>query len=185
MLKSILLESRETKEDWVFSLLKISSFLFAGRTLRPESFQERWVSFLKVFELWRPSLPSVYHYWSYTMRNYLTYFHRHHLRLKKENKSIYILTSIIDRNCNFGVGNLQFNVHSLLRSSLRLFEDSNRKGSVIIQGLEELTVHNKHEVYKILKQGTDRRRTACTQMNIKSRLISSKLKQPPCLESPR
>lgn len=36
----------------------------------------------------------------------------------------------------------------------RLFEDTTRKGSVIIQGLEELTVNNKHEVYKIMEKGS-------------------------------
>lgn len=51
----------------------------------------------------------------------------------------------------------------------RLFEDTTRKGSVIIQGLEELTVNNKHEVYKIMEKGSLKRITAATLMNAHSR----------------
>lgn len=51
----------------------------------------------------------------------------------------------------------------------RLFEDTARKGSVIIQGLEEVTVHNKQEVYKILEKGSLKRTTAATLMNAQSR----------------
>lgn len=51
----------------------------------------------------------------------------------------------------------------------RLFEDTTRKGSVIIQGLEEVTVHNKQEVYKILEKGSLKRTTAATLMNAQSR----------------
>eukprot|EP00051_Salpingoeca_urceolata_P000106 m.32823 g.32823 ORF g.32823 m.32823 type:complete len:1042 (-) comp10167_c0_seq1:14-3139(-) len=50
-------------------------------------------------------------------------------------------------------------------SKLRLFEDSARKGSVVIQGLEEVTVHSKEEVYSILKKGAEKRRTSETLMN--------------------
>lgn len=39
------------------------------------------------------------------------------------------------------------------------------QGSVVIQGLEELTVSNKNEVYSILERGTARRQTAATLLN--------------------
>lgn len=51
---------------------------------------------------------------------------------------------------------------------LRIFDDINRKGSVTIPGLQELTVENKNEVYKILKKGAERRQKACTNMNAQS-----------------
>lgn len=54
----------------------------------------------------------------------------------------------------------------------RLYEDATRKGSVIIHGLEEVTVHNKNEVYKILEKGSEKRQTAATLMNAHSRLLS-------------
>lgn len=53
----------------------------------------------------------------------------------------------------------------------RLYEDATRKGSVIIHGLEEVTVHNKNEVYKILEKGSEKRQTAATLMNAHSRLF--------------
>lgn len=53
----------------------------------------------------------------------------------------------------------------------RLYEDATRKGSVIIHGLEEVTVHNKNEVYKILEKGSEKRQTAATFMNAHSRLL--------------
>ncbi|XP_032682727.1 kinesin-like protein Klp61F [Odontomachus brunneus] len=53
-------------------------------------------------------------------------------------------------------------------SKIRLYEDATRKGSVIIHGLEEVTVHNKNEVYKILEKGSERRQTAATLMNAQS-----------------
>lgn len=53
----------------------------------------------------------------------------------------------------------------------RLYEDATRKGSVIIHGLEEVTVHNKNEVYKILEKGSEKRQTAATLMNAHSRLV--------------
>ncbi|XP_071477175.1 kinesin-like protein KIF11 [Diadema antillarum] len=52
---------------------------------------------------------------------------------------------------------------------LRIFEDSARKGSVVIQGLEEVTVHSKDEVYAILGKGAAKRQTAATLMNAHSR----------------
>ena len=51
---------------------------------------------------------------------------------------------------------------------LRIFDDSNRKGSVVIPGLEEVVVKNKNEVYKILRKGTERRQKAATLMNAQS-----------------
>ncbi|XP_062499722.1 kinesin-like protein KIF11 [Corticium candelabrum] len=53
-------------------------------------------------------------------------------------------------------------------SRLRLFEDPVRKGSVVVQGLEEVTVHSKEEVYRILQEGTQKRITAATLMNAHS-----------------
>ncbi|KAL0275976.1 UNVERIFIED_CONTAM: hypothetical protein PYX00_003666 [Menopon gallinae] len=52
--------------------------------------------------------------------------------------------------------------------SLRLYEDSMKKGSVIVSGLEERTVHNKNDVYAILEAGNLRRQTAPTLMNAQS-----------------
>ncbi|UYV78321.1 KIF11 [Cordylochernes scorpioides] len=51
---------------------------------------------------------------------------------------------------------------------LRIFEDSNHKGSVVIQGLEEISVNSKEEVYSILERGSARRQTASTLMNARS-----------------
>ena len=42
------------------------------------------------------------------------------------------------------------------------------QGSVVISGLEEAVVQNKHEVYNILKKGSQRRQTASTMMNATS-----------------
>ena len=46
--------------------------------------------------------------------------------------------------------------------------NSHPKGSVVISGLEELTVHSKNEVYSILERGRIRRQTACTLLNAQS-----------------
>ncbi len=40
-----------------------------------------------------------------------------------------------------------------------------QQGSVLIQGLEELVVNNKNEVYSILEKGALRRKTAATLLN--------------------
>jgi kinesin family protein 11 len=53
-------------------------------------------------------------------------------------------------------------------TKLRIFEDSARKGSVVIHGLEELQVHSKDEVYSILELGRARRQTAATLLNAQS-----------------
>ncbi len=42
------------------------------------------------------------------------------------------------------------------------------QGSVVIQGLEELTVHSKNEVFAILERGRARRQTAATLINAQS-----------------
>ena len=65
---------------------------------------------------------------------------------------------------------------------LRIFEDAARKGSVVIQGLEEVTVHNKDEVYNILEKGAAKRKTAATLMNAHSRLVTTSLFAPKKLE---
>ncbi|KAI8497740.1 Kinesin- protein 11 [Branchiostoma belcheri] len=49
-----------------------------------------------------------------------------------------------------------------------LYEDTSRKGSVVIKGLEEVQVHNKDEVYSILEHGSAKRQTAATLMNAHS-----------------
>ncbi|XP_076181595.1 kinesin-like protein Klp61F [Ptiloglossa arizonensis] len=51
---------------------------------------------------------------------------------------------------------------------IRLYEDTSKKGAVIIHGLEEVTIHNKNEVYKCLEKGLERRQTAPTLMNANS-----------------
>lgn len=43
------------------------------------------------------------------------------------------------------------------------------QGSVIIQGLEDIVVKSKDEVYEILERGASRRQTAATLMNAFSR----------------
>ncbi|KAJ8264421.1 hypothetical protein GJAV_G00148960 [Gymnothorax javanicus] len=48
---------------------------------------------------------------------------------------------------------------------LLLFDDPRNKRGVIIKGLEEITVHNKNEVYQILERGAAKRKTASTLMN--------------------
>uniref|UniRef100_A0A336LMR6 CSON012993 protein n=1 Tax=Culicoides sonorensis TaxID=179676 RepID=A0A336LMR6_CULSO len=51
---------------------------------------------------------------------------------------------------------------------IRIFDDSTKKGSIIVQGLEEIPVHSKDDVYKLLAKGQERRRTASTLMNAQS-----------------
>ncbi|OXB72251.1 UNVERIFIED_CONTAM: hypothetical protein H355_012675, partial [Colinus virginianus] len=52
---------------------------------------------------------------------------------------------------------------------LQMFDDPRNKRGVIIKGLEEVTVHNKNEVYQILERGAAKRTTAATYMNAYSR----------------
>uniref|UniRef100_A0A914CNA4 Kinesin-like protein n=1 Tax=Acrobeloides nanus TaxID=290746 RepID=A0A914CNA4_9BILA len=54
------------------------------------------------------------------------------------------------------------------QSRLRIFEDPIRKGGVIINGMEEVPVRNRNEVYRLLKMGAERRKTAATLMNVSS-----------------
>lgn len=51
---------------------------------------------------------------------------------------------------------------------LRIFESATKKGSVIIQGLNEIAVHSKDDVYNILEKGSVKRQTAATLMNAHS-----------------
>lgn len=51
---------------------------------------------------------------------------------------------------------------------LKIYEDSSRKGSVIINGLEEVVVRSKDEVYQIIERGSAKRQTAATLMNASS-----------------
>ncbi|XP_041644620.1 kinesin-like protein KIF11 isoform X2 [Cheilinus undulatus] len=48
---------------------------------------------------------------------------------------------------------------------LQLFDDPRNKRGVVVKGLEEVTVHNKDEVYQILERGAAKRKTASTLMN--------------------
>uniref|UniRef100_A0A3Q1JBH1 Kinesin-like protein n=1 Tax=Anabas testudineus TaxID=64144 RepID=A0A3Q1JBH1_ANATE len=45
---------------------------------------------------------------------------------------------------------------------LQLFDDPRNKRGVVVKGLEEVTVHNKDEVYQILERGAAKRRTEIT-----------------------
>ncbi|XP_063236294.1 kinesin-like protein KIF11-B [Bacillus rossius redtenbacheri] len=51
---------------------------------------------------------------------------------------------------------------------LKLFEDTSRKGGVIVQGLEEEKVSTKDEIYHILEKGSEKRQMAATLMNSQS-----------------
>ncbi|XP_053168654.1 kinesin-like protein KIF11 isoform X2 [Hemicordylus capensis] len=48
---------------------------------------------------------------------------------------------------------------------LQMFDDPRNRRGVIIKGLEEITVHNKDEVYQILERGAAKRTTAATFLN--------------------
>ncbi|XP_056147810.1 kinesin-like protein KIF11 [Lampris incognitus] len=48
---------------------------------------------------------------------------------------------------------------------LQLFDDPRNKRGVLVKGLEEVTVHNKDEVYQILERGAAKRKTASTLLN--------------------
>ncbi|KAG0726957.1 Kinesin-like protein Klp61F [Chionoecetes opilio] len=51
---------------------------------------------------------------------------------------------------------------------LPLYEDAAKKGSCIIQGLEEVLVRSKADVYTIMQKGSTKRQTAATLMNAHS-----------------
>ncbi|XP_052126532.1 kinesin-like protein KIF11-A [Frankliniella occidentalis] len=53
-------------------------------------------------------------------------------------------------------------------TKLRIFEDGNKKGAVIVHGLEEVSVQSKADVYQILEKGSLKRQTAATLMNAHS-----------------
>ncbi|XP_012889776.1 PREDICTED: kinesin-like protein KIF11 [Dipodomys ordii] len=57
------------------------------------------------------------------------------------------------------------NPSSDVSERLQMFDDPRNKRAVIIKGLEEITVHNKDEVYQILEKGAAKRTTAATLMN--------------------
>uniref|UniRef100_A0A6G1SG51 Kinesin-like protein n=2 Tax=Aceria tosichella TaxID=561515 RepID=A0A6G1SG51_9ACAR len=50
-------------------------------------------------------------------------------------------------------------------TKLKIFDDAQKKGSVIVGGLEEVTVNSKLEIYDILKRGSTKRQTAATLLN--------------------
>lgn len=50
-------------------------------------------------------------------------------------------------------------------NKLRIFDDVQRKGSVKIEGLEEILVENEAEIFGILSRGSTKRQTAATQLN--------------------
>ena len=60
------------------------------------------------------------------------------------------------------------NISWCLYRNLKMFEDTKNK-NIVIQGLEEVTVRSKHEVYQIMEKGSERRKTAATLMNAHSR----------------
>ncbi|VDP45901.1 unnamed protein product [Schistosoma curassoni] len=48
---------------------------------------------------------------------------------------------------------------------LTIYDDVNRKGSVIVKGLREVVVLDKDDVYSVIERGIARRQTACTLLN--------------------
>lgn len=50
-------------------------------------------------------------------------------------------------------------------TKLKIYEDSKRRGSVLVNGLEEIVVTSKEEIYDILKRGSHKRQTAATLLN--------------------
>ncbi|CAK8680879.1 unnamed protein product [Clavelina lepadiformis] len=55
--------------------------------------------------------------------------------------------------------------HSSEVIKMKIYEDHNRKGSVVVSGLTEVPVRHKSDVYSILEQGAVKRRTAATDLN--------------------
>ncbi|XP_063721590.1 kinesin-like protein KIF11-B isoform X2 [Symsagittifera roscoffensis] len=60
------------------------------------------------------------------------------------------------------------NLGSDCAQKVKIFEDNNKKGAVILQGVEEITVKSKEHVYAILENGSKQRKTAETLMNAHS-----------------
>jgi len=61
-------------------------------------------------------------------------------------------------------------IYDLLSTSdelpkLKIYDDSSRKGSIVISGLTEPPIRDRSQVYEILQQGSRKRRTAATNMN--------------------
>lgn len=52
---------------------------------------------------------------------------------------------------------------------LVIYDDVNRKGSVVVKGLREIGVLDKDEVYSVIEKGLARRQTASTLLNAQSR----------------
>lgn len=50
-------------------------------------------------------------------------------------------------------------------TKLKIFDDTHKKGSVIVGGLEEIIVQSKAEIFDILKRGSAKRQTAATLLN--------------------
>lgn len=50
-------------------------------------------------------------------------------------------------------------------TKLKIFDDAQRRGSVIVGGLEEIIVRSKAEIYDILRRGSAKRQTAATLLN--------------------
>ncbi|KAJ3041854.1 kinesin motor protein cin8 [Rhizophlyctis rosea] len=48
---------------------------------------------------------------------------------------------------------------------LKMYEDLNKKGSVVVQGMEEVLVNNAADVIAILQKGSNKRQIASTKMN--------------------
>ncbi|XP_054005394.1 kinesin-like protein Klp61F [Hylaeus anthracinus] len=64
-------------------------------------------------------------------------------------------------------------VYDLLSSNtdaakIRIYEDSTKKGAVIVHGLQEVAIHNKLDVFQILQKGSEKRQTAATLLNANS-----------------
>lgn len=54
------------------------------------------------------------------------------------------------------------------QTPVRIYDDNSKKGSIIVNGLEELPVHSSADVYKLLAKGQEKRKTAATLMNVQS-----------------
>ena len=54
----------------------------------------------------------------------------------------------------------------------RLYEDNTRKGKLVVQGLEEVQVQDKQDVYRILAQGSEKRKTGLFTFKKKSTYIT-------------
>lgn len=66
-----------------------------------------------------------------------------------------------------------FHTISFWGEVVSIFVDLNCfEGSVIISGIEEISVSCQEEVYQLLRKGAERRRMAATQMNVNSRYTS-------------